>query len=99
MSRWNYSDLRAVAGLSAKGIMVAEPDGPIGCAVSPGNLMRPGEDPAAAVVRAWAEWGSFVTVGAARAVRSHVTDDVTDDVTAGKRRWTVCVLYDVVAGE
>lgn len=89
------SDLRGVVGLSASGIMVAEPDAPKGCAVAPGNAVRPGEDPAAAVVRAWAELGSTVTVGAARFVRSQVIDDVA----AGVRRWTVRVLYDVVAGE
>ncbi len=85
------SELRPVGGLSASGVMVAEPDAPVGCAVAPGSVVRPGEAPAAAVVRAWKAMGTAVWVGPAR----WVTSDVDDDPAAGVRRWTVRLLYDV----
>ncbi|MBA3420170.1 MAG: NUDIX domain-containing protein [Geodermatophilaceae bacterium] len=83
------SELRGVTRLVASGTAAATDES--ARRVAHGSTVRPGEDPAAAVVRAWAALGTDVTVGPARCV----TSDIVDDPAAGVRRWTVRVLYDV----
>lgn len=88
------SGLREVTVLAAGGIAVpSQPPGQRskGCAVTPGGIVEPGENPTSVVGRAWSALGTGVTVGRAR----WVTSDVLDDPIEAVRRWTVRVLYDV----